>query len=141
LEALPEDGYTHEVVNGELVMSPKNNWQHGDLCVRLMFALESFNREHRLGAVFDSSTGFWWQIAIVAHRTFPSLKNHTHDTIEIGDVLTSSPYMNERRFPGGDQCPDRRALHALLPDALSQCQPPSRRTHRLQVRRFNRASA
>src|SRR5258706_1715606 len=59
LEALPEDGYTHEVVNGELVMSPKNNWQHGYLCVRLMFALESFNREHRLGAVFDSSTGFW----------------------------------------------------------------------------------
>src|SRR5262245_45704321 len=59
LEALPEHGYTHELVNGELVMSPKNNWQHGDLCVRLMFALESFNREHRLGAVFDSSTGFW----------------------------------------------------------------------------------
>jgi hypothetical protein len=27
LEALPEDGYIHEVVNGELVMSPKNNWQ------------------------------------------------------------------------------------------------------------------
>src|SRR5881396_3815439 len=59
LEALPEDGYMHELVNGELVMSPKNNWQHGDLCIRLMFALESFNREHRLGAVLDSSTGFW----------------------------------------------------------------------------------
>jgi hypothetical protein len=30
LETLPEDGYLHEVVNGELVMSPKNNWQHGE---------------------------------------------------------------------------------------------------------------
>ena len=29
LEALPEDGFIHEVVNGELVMSPKNNWYHG----------------------------------------------------------------------------------------------------------------
>src|SRR6266550_2758227 len=37
LQALPEDGFTHEVVNGELVMSPKN----------------------RLGMVLDSSTGFW----------------------------------------------------------------------------------
>ena len=26
LEALPEEGYLHEVVNGELVMSPKSNW-------------------------------------------------------------------------------------------------------------------
>ena len=25
LEALPEDGFIHEVVDGELVMSPKNN--------------------------------------------------------------------------------------------------------------------
>jgi Uma2 family endonuclease len=59
LEALPEDGYLHEVVNGELVMSPKNNWFHGRICTRLLFAIETFNRAHRLGAVPDSSTGFW----------------------------------------------------------------------------------
>ena len=59
LQALPEDGYTHEIVNGELVMSPKNNFQHGDICIRLSFALESFNRAHKLGVVLDSSTGFW----------------------------------------------------------------------------------
>ncbi len=59
LEALPEDGFLHEVVNGELVMSPKNNWFHGRICTRLLFAIETFNRAHRLGAVLDSSTGFW----------------------------------------------------------------------------------
>ena len=59
--ALPEDGYLHEIVNGELVMSPKNNWYHGRICTRLLFALEAFNRTHRLGAVLDSSTGFWMQ--------------------------------------------------------------------------------
>ena len=59
LEALPEDGYIHEVVDGELVMSPKNNWQHGEICVRLLIALRSFADAHRLGAVWDSSTGFW----------------------------------------------------------------------------------
>jgi len=32
LQALPDDGYNYEVVNGELVMSPKNNFQHENLC-------------------------------------------------------------------------------------------------------------
>lgn len=59
LQALPEDGFIHEVVDGELVMSPKNNWFHGRICTRLLFALETFNRAHRLGVVLDSSTGFW----------------------------------------------------------------------------------
>src|SRR5204863_1319116 len=59
LEALPEDGYIHEVVNGELVMSPKNYWYHGRICTRLITAISIFVREHRLGAVLDSSTAFW----------------------------------------------------------------------------------
>jgi Uma2 family endonuclease len=59
LEALAEDGFLHEVVDGELVMSPKNTWYHGRICTRLLFALEAFNRARRLGAVLDSSTGFW----------------------------------------------------------------------------------
>jgi Uma2 family endonuclease len=61
LEALPEDGYIHEVVNGDLVMSPKNNWFHGDICAHLITALRSFADRHRLGAVWDSSTGFWME--------------------------------------------------------------------------------
>jgi Uma2 family endonuclease len=59
LEALPEDGFIHEVVNGELVMSPKNNWFHGRICIRLSAALHTYSITHRLGAVLDSSTGFW----------------------------------------------------------------------------------
>lgn len=59
IQALPDDGYIHEVVNGELVMSPKNNFQHENICSRLLFALESFNRQHRLGVVLGSSAGFW----------------------------------------------------------------------------------
>jgi Uma2 family endonuclease len=60
LQALPEDGYLYEVVNGELIMSPKN-WFHGRICSRLLAALMSFVTKHRLGAVLDSSTGFWMQ--------------------------------------------------------------------------------
>jgi Uma2 family endonuclease len=59
IQALPEHGSIHEIVDGEVVMSPTNNIQHEQICQRLNFALESFNRVHRLGMVFGSSLGFW----------------------------------------------------------------------------------
>jgi Uma2 family endonuclease len=59
LQALPDSGYDYELVNGELVMSPKNNFYQGRICSRLMIALGAFATEHRLGVVLDSSTGFW----------------------------------------------------------------------------------
>jgi len=59
LQALPDDGHIHEVVNGELVMSPKNNFQHEQIGARLLTALENFNQARRLGAVLGSSFGCW----------------------------------------------------------------------------------
>ena len=59
LESLPEDGYLHEIVNGELLMSPKNNFQHGNITSRLFLALGNHAQQHRLGVVLESSTGFW----------------------------------------------------------------------------------
>ena len=59
LEALPDDGYSRELVNGELVMSPENNFQHESIFSRLFFSLEAFNRQHRLGGVFGSNLGCW----------------------------------------------------------------------------------
>jgi Uma2 family endonuclease len=61
LQALPEEGFTHEVVNGELIMSPKNNFEHGNVASRLFLALGNHVQERRLGVVLDSSTGFWMQ--------------------------------------------------------------------------------
>ena len=59
LDALPEEGFNHEVVDGELVISPKSNFEHGRICVSLMSALVPFVRGHKLGEVLDSSTGLW----------------------------------------------------------------------------------
>jgi Uma2 family endonuclease len=59
LQTLPDDGYLHEVVNGELVMSPKNDFFHGWICTRLSTALNNFVARKKLGVVLDSSTGFW----------------------------------------------------------------------------------
>jgi Uma2 family endonuclease len=59
LKALPDDGFIHELVGGELVMSPKNSFFHGDICMRLSTALNNFVIGRNLGVVLDSSTGFW----------------------------------------------------------------------------------
>jgi Uma2 family endonuclease len=42
-------------------MSPKNNFFHSWICTRLVFALQTHNRQHRLGVVLESSPGFWMQ--------------------------------------------------------------------------------
>ncbi|HUD45883.1 MAG TPA: Uma2 family endonuclease [Candidatus Baltobacteraceae bacterium] len=59
VQALPEQGFNHEVVDGELVTSPKNDFFHGFISARLSAALLAFVQTERLGAVLDSSTGFW----------------------------------------------------------------------------------
>lgn len=59
LQALKDEGYRHEVVKGELLMSPKNNPYHGDICAELLTALRTYAKAHQLGVVWDSSTGFW----------------------------------------------------------------------------------
>jgi Uma2 family endonuclease len=53
LQALKDEGYAHEVVNGELVMSPKNNPYYGDICADLLTALRTYAKAHQLGAVLD----------------------------------------------------------------------------------------
>jgi len=59
LQSLPDDGFIHEVVNGELVLSQKDSFQHARICGRLLVAFENFNRKHRLGIVLGCSAGFW----------------------------------------------------------------------------------
>jgi Uma2 family endonuclease len=59
LQALPDNGYIHELVDGELIMSPKNNFQHEDICADLLMAMRAFAKAHHLGAVLGGSAGFW----------------------------------------------------------------------------------
>ena len=57
LMALPRNGQKHELLGGELVVSP-TGVQHGYIASRLLAALLEFALKHRLGLVVDSSTGF-----------------------------------------------------------------------------------
>jgi len=59
LQALPDDGHDFELVNGELVMSPKNNFQHEEICADLMTTMRAFAKAKRLGVVLGSNAGCW----------------------------------------------------------------------------------
>jgi Uma2 family endonuclease len=56
---LPRDGRKYELVDGEIRVSPAGA-RHGVVSVRLVVLLASHVQQHRLGHVFDSSTGFRW---------------------------------------------------------------------------------
>jgi Uma2 family endonuclease len=58
LQALPEDGFIHELIDGEIVMSPKNDFFHSDICSELVLALRSFVKANHLGTVLESNAGF-----------------------------------------------------------------------------------
>ena len=50
--ALPEsEGRVQELLDGELVVSPKNNYQHGHLCARWLTALCTYAVDQKLGQV------------------------------------------------------------------------------------------
>ena len=49
LQVLPNEGYNHEVVNGKLILSPKNNFQHAHIHMELATALNSFAVQQQLG--------------------------------------------------------------------------------------------
>jgi Uma2 family endonuclease len=57
LEALPKNGYKYELLDGQLIMSPVHA-NHGMVCMRIGSRLFQFTEAHKLGQVYDSSTGF-----------------------------------------------------------------------------------
>jgi hypothetical protein len=50
LEALPQNGHKHELLDGELIMSPVHA-NHGTICVRMVILLCEFVRERKLGEI------------------------------------------------------------------------------------------
>ena len=59
LDEQPDGGRGHyELLNGRIVVSPPAGWPHGQIAVNVTLALRHYADRHRVGRVFDSSTGF-----------------------------------------------------------------------------------
>jgi Uma2 family endonuclease len=61
LLALPENGFSHELVDGEIVSVPKGDCFHGVICADFAASLRTFADTMRLGAVLGAGAGFWME--------------------------------------------------------------------------------
>ncbi len=81
LQALPDNGCNYELIDGELVVSPKNNFEHENICAGLLSAMRVFAKPGGLGAVVGSNLGCWMSnhncrapdIAFISKRRLASL--------------------------------------------------------------------
>lgn len=107
LQSLPDDGFIHEVVDGELVMSPENNFQHENICIRLSAALHNYNETNKLGVVLGSSAGYW-----MSNRNCraPDVSFIRSERLKQAGFTTST----QRFFPGA---PDL-AIEILSPNSM-----------------------
>ena len=55
---LPDDGFRHELVRGELRKMSPAGYDHGEIAMTIGAHLKMFVRAHRLGKVFAAETGF-----------------------------------------------------------------------------------
>src|SRR5213593_1060033 len=60
VRALPDDGNRHEVVHGELLVTPAPRPWHEELVVRLLEALRAYLRAEPVGHAFGSRADITW---------------------------------------------------------------------------------
>jgi Uma2 family endonuclease len=58
LMALPKNGHKHELINGEIIMSP-TGYRHEDIAAAVLVAMRQHACQHKLGSVCGSSLGCW----------------------------------------------------------------------------------
>jgi Uma2 family endonuclease len=55
---MPDDGWKYELVQGELRKMSPAGAEHGDIAAEIVMSLRAYAKEHRLGKVYPSDTGF-----------------------------------------------------------------------------------
>ena len=55
---MPEDGLKHELVNGEIVVSP-GGWKHSEIAIKISHILATFLEGNPIGRVGGSDLGVW----------------------------------------------------------------------------------
>jgi Uma2 family endonuclease len=58
LFVMPDDGFRHELVRGEIRRMPPAGSEHGAVAVNIALVIAQFVKAHGLGVVFGAETGF-----------------------------------------------------------------------------------
>ena len=107
LESLPDDGTRYEIIDGELFMSKQPHFYHQDVCTRLLFVLENWNRSVNFGRaagapglIFAEDNDVAPDIVCLSNaRLAESLQSdgHLHTAPELVIEVLSRGSANERR--------------------------------------------
>jgi len=107
LKSLPDDGNRYEIIDGELYTSKQPDWYHQFVCSKLVYNLERWNEDARLGDVaiapgliFADEDDvapdvIWISNDRLAHALKPDGK--LHDAPELVIEVLSPGSANERR--------------------------------------------
>lgn len=114
LEALPDDGWQYELIEGRLVRMPPPGPDHGNQEARLHGSLYAYVRAHRLGETYVGETG--WDL------TRPGEKD---DTVQASDVA----FVRAERLP---LPPPRKGTtyRPIAPDLVVEVASPSQQQRR-----------
>lgn len=109
LEALPDDGWQYELVEGRLIRMPPPGYDHGDIGENIGYALSDHVRAHRLGKVVVGETG--WDLT----RT-----GEEDDTVQASDLA----FVRADRLPPP---PPRKGTtyRPMAPDLVVEVASPS----------------
>ncbi|MBI4520972.1 MAG: Uma2 family endonuclease [Gemmatimonadetes bacterium] len=113
-ERLPDDGYRTELVRGRVVREPPAGYEHGRIGGELIYVLNRFVREHRLGEVLASETGF--------------VLFHDPDTVRAPDAA----FVAASRIPS-----DPKGFAQLAPDLAVEVVSPSNTWSEVQDKVFD----
>lgn len=113
-ERLPDDGYRTELVRGRVVREPPASYEHGRVGGEIFAVLHRFVREHRLGEVLTSETGF--------------VLFHDPDTVRAPDAA----FVSSARIPS-----DPKGFARLAPDLAVEVVSPSNTWPEVQAKVFD----
>ncbi len=109
LEALPDDGWQYEVVEGRLVRMPLPGYDHGDVGENIAYALSGYVRAHGLGKVVVGETG--WDLTRLGEED---------DTVQASDLA----FVRADRLP--PPSPRKgKTYRPIAPDLVVEVASPS----------------
>ena len=107
LESLPDDGTRYEIIDGELYMSKAAHVFHADVCARVCFELELWNRKEKSGKVlpgpgliFAEDNDVIPDAIWISHEQFAIAlgdDGHLHSAPELVIEVLSPGATNEKR--------------------------------------------
>jgi Uma2 family endonuclease len=138
LLSLPHIGKA-EMIDGRLIVAPAG-FEHGDIASTLLAALYSYVRQHRLGRVVDSSTGFWMRsgdllspdVAFVAAARLRGMKRLPRKFFPGSPDLLGPDiaFVAAARFKGMKRLP--RKFFQGSPDLLAEVLSPNDKPHEIE---------